>query len=108
MARKLDCTLAAYRRWEAGERAPSAKWMIRLLALCPDDETRGFFGLGGAAREVYAGETGPSPLTRKQRSELREEARTVLDLLFDRAPDPIVNDLVRRLREHGGKYGWPR
>jgi len=109
MARKLDCSLAAYRRWETGGRAPSAKWMIRLLALCPDEETRGLFGLPSEPAESdHAPATGASPLTGKQRSEMREEAYTVIDLLFDRAPDAIVNDVVRRLREYGGKYGRAR
>jgi len=45
MARKLGCTLGAYSKWVRGENIPSGDWMLRLLALCPDEATRQMFFL---------------------------------------------------------------
>jgi len=45
MARRLGCTFSAYSKWLRGERTPGGEWMLRILALCPDDETRAAFFL---------------------------------------------------------------
>lgn len=44
MARRIGCTHAAYRKWEVGT-TPGGEWMLRILALCPDEETRAAFFL---------------------------------------------------------------
>ena len=45
MARQIGCTLAAYQRWETGKRTPRGDWMLKILVLCPDEETRAAFFL---------------------------------------------------------------
>jgi transcriptional regulator with XRE-family HTH domain len=45
MGRQIGCSFAAYRKWESGISSPGGEWLIRLLALCPDDETRGALAL---------------------------------------------------------------
>jgi hypothetical protein len=40
MARRLGCTLGAWSKWYRGENTPRGDWMLRILALCPDEETR--------------------------------------------------------------------
>jgi len=42
MANRIGCTHAAYRKWEAGT-VPRGDWMVRILALCPDEQTRNNF-----------------------------------------------------------------
>jgi len=47
MARRLGCTLGAYSKWERGERTPGGEWLLKILALCPDEATRSAFGVKG-------------------------------------------------------------
>lgn len=49
MARRLGCNLRAYQRWERGTNAPRAQWLVKIRALCPDEETRGLFDGAPAA-----------------------------------------------------------
>jgi transcriptional regulator with XRE-family HTH domain len=44
MARRVGCTLGAWSKWYRGENTPRGDWMLKILALCPDDETRSAFG----------------------------------------------------------------
>lgn len=47
MARRLGCTLGAWSKWFRGERTPSGEWLLRILALCPDEETlKNFLDIG--------------------------------------------------------------
>ena len=39
MAKKVGCTLAGYRKWEAGTAIPRGDWMLKIIALCPDPES---------------------------------------------------------------------
>ena len=43
LMRELNCRPRALSRWEAGESIPSGDWMLKILALCPDEETRNAF-----------------------------------------------------------------
>jgi predicted transcriptional regulator len=53
MARRVGCTLAGYRKWEAGTAIPRGEWMLRILALCPDEETRkNFLDIGNVASKI--------------------------------------------------------
>lgn len=38
MAKRVGCTFSAYSKWLRGERMPSGHWMLKILALCPDQE----------------------------------------------------------------------
>jgi transcriptional regulator with XRE-family HTH domain len=72
MARKLGCTFSAYSKWLRGERIPSGQWMLRILALCPDEET-------WAAFFVDIGEVG---------SKIRSSARAEVPIGEKEAPHP--------------------
>ena len=54
MARTLGCGLRNYQRWEAGGTIPRGDWMLRILALCPDEETRSnfFLDIGEAGSKI--------------------------------------------------------
>jgi transcriptional regulator with XRE-family HTH domain len=43
MARLLGVSLRSYDRWEAGDTNPRGDVLIRMIDLCPDDETRSLF-----------------------------------------------------------------
>ena len=43
MAARLGCTFSAYSKWLRGVNIPSGEWMLRILALCPDQETHDAF-----------------------------------------------------------------
>jgi DNA-binding transcriptional regulator YiaG len=45
MARNIGCSFAAYRKWESGAANPSGLWLIKILALCPDEESLRKFGV---------------------------------------------------------------
>jgi hypothetical protein len=45
MVYRLGCSFSAYKMWLSGERVPGGEWMLRILALCPDEETRAAFFL---------------------------------------------------------------
>jgi hypothetical protein len=119
MARQLGCTLGAYSKWVRGERTPNGRWLLGLLALCPDNESRRAFGLEFGSFDLTSarrGETsiyndgdlpapGPSPLTRQQRTQLCEEMQTAIGMICERAPDQVVADLARRIRRRAGTYG---
>lgn len=44
MARRIGCTLGAYVKWRRGERQPSAKWLIKIVNVCPDLQSLQDFG----------------------------------------------------------------
>jgi transcriptional regulator with XRE-family HTH domain len=88
MARRLGCTLGAYSKWVRGERTPSGRWLLKLIALCPDPETRARFGLDIEAHAHKA----RGALRNPPRSEAEEEllrhyndAATGLSLLYEAA-----------------------
>jgi transcriptional regulator with XRE-family HTH domain len=91
MARRLDCTLSGYIQWEKGRRVPGGEWLLKLMALCPDAETRGLFeeqvnafrATPAAASmamvtPVRAGSTTPA-----QRRQARALCREAIDILFE-------------------------
>lgn len=90
MARRLGCTLSGYIQWEKGRRLPGGDWLLKLMALCPDEETRDLF-----QEQVppLAGRPGTSPLrmkkqlrssstTPEQRRQARAIAREGIEILF--------------------------
>ncbi len=89
MARRLECTFAGYQSWELGRRNPGGKWLVKLLALCPDSSTRMLFGLGRTP-------PGPEPASQKAPSpkiieadtgaaRARELAHHAIEILFELA-----------------------
>ena len=64
MARKLGCTLGAYSKWVRGDRTPSGDWLIKMLQLCPDDDTRAAFGVTPSAASVARAAPGDAQVER--------------------------------------------
>ena len=91
MARRLGCTLSGYIQWEKGRRIPGGDWLLRLMALCPDEEARNLFerpidnfrkqveGLPSQVRGV----TSTSSTTPLQRRQARAIAREAIDILYE-------------------------
>ena len=113
MARRLGCSLGAYSKWCRGEAIPGGKWLLKLIALCPDQETRAAFGLkmGPPGENLYnndaplPADVGLSPFTKQQRKDLREEAHHWIDQLFAApAPDQTIRQTVELLRDRGGYW----
>jgi len=91
MARLLGCTLSGYIQWEKGRRIPGGEWLLKLMALCPDEEARGFFERpidsfrkqveGIPSRVRGAAATGST--TPQQRRQARAIAREAIDILYE-------------------------
>ncbi len=66
MARLLGTSLRTYDRWEAGDSIPRGTMLVRILALCPDEETRAHFDVVGSSASEASGEhPASSPLRRR-------------------------------------------
>ncbi len=91
LARRLGCTLSGYIQWEKGRRVPGGDWLLRLMALCPDEETRDFFASQGEAvrKQVPAVPSRvrkiipASSTTPQQRRQARALAREAIDILYE-------------------------
>jgi transcriptional regulator with XRE-family HTH domain len=85
MARMLGCSLPAYQKWELGTVMPGGEWLIRLLQLCPDEETRNAFRIRAerrsATREVPGLKCTP-PLTAEERRQAWRAAREAIDVIY--------------------------
>lgn len=57
MAQLIGCSSAGYEKWEQGTVAPSAQWLLRMLQLCPDEETRNAFRIRAERRSRPRTET---------------------------------------------------
>lgn len=91
MARRLGCTLSGYIQWEKGRRIPGGDWLLKLMALCPDDDTRSFFE---EQIDYYRQDAGLRPsrsgtppqassTTPEQRKQARAIAREAVEILFE-------------------------
>jgi transcriptional regulator with XRE-family HTH domain len=89
MARLIGCSSAGYEKWEQGTVAPSAQWLVRMLQLCPDEETRNAFRIRAERRskprpkvnesaEADGSSTTFAPATH---SECRDSAHKAVDVL---------------------------
>lgn len=89
MARRLGVSLSGYKFWESGDRTPRGRSLEKLLALCPDTQSRrALFGIETAGGEVPAA-PGPrrGPLSRDESARLRARSTvlTALGILFELA-----------------------
>lgn len=56
MAQRLGASLRTYDRWEAGDAIPRGNMLVKILALCRDDESRSLFDLLGSPASKASGE----------------------------------------------------
>jgi transcriptional regulator with XRE-family HTH domain len=91
MARRLGCTLSGYIQWEKGRRVPGGDWLLKLMALCPDEDTRGLFE---QQIESYREQAGPprrqaarlarvASTTPEQRRQAKAIAREAIEILYE-------------------------
>lgn len=91
MARRLGCTLSGYIQWEKGRRVPGGDRLLKLMALCPGEETRSLFE---TQIDSYRGRPSASaPQTRtavrtgsttpEQRRRARAIAQEAIQILFE-------------------------
>jgi transcriptional regulator with XRE-family HTH domain len=85
MARRLGVSLSGYKFWEAGSRTPSAGWILKLQALCPNEETRGLLSLRFEAPRADPKRESDRELTEVQEKILRDynDAATGLNILYE-------------------------
>ncbi len=120
LAKRLEVAPTTIARWESGLSEPDKWHYLQMLSIAEEPERASFERMLGRTRDeivrnlspaegapVEPGEPrslGPSPFTRKQRAELREQAHTAIDLIFDRAPDEILKDISRLVLDRAGKF----
>lgn len=88
MARRLGLSFSGWRKWEYGQTTPRGKWLLKLVALCPDAETRALFGLDSHEQGINAsGNPPPKPRGREEADRLRarKTAEEAIHTLFDLA-----------------------
>jgi transcriptional regulator with XRE-family HTH domain len=91
MARRLGCTLGGYIQWEKGRRVPGGDWLLKLMALCPDEDTRGLFEQqieshrerAGPSRRQVARPVRVASTTPEQRRQARAIAREAVEILYE-------------------------
>ena len=89
MAQLIGCSSAGYEKWEQGAIAPSAQWLLRILQLCPDEESRNAFRIRAERRSNPRPASNPSAapdapstaLASATHSECRDVARRAVDVL---------------------------
>ena len=107
MAAILGCTAAGYEKWEQGAAQPSAEWLLRLLQLCPDEETRNAFRIRAERRsrprDVSA--AGSQEVAERAPADLqtcRDAAHSAIDTLFTcaEAGDERAGERLRQFAEN--------
>ena len=118
MAHRLGCTLGGFIQWEKGRRVPGGEWLLKLMALCPDQETRDLFEeqidahrQPVSARGAHAARILPtSSTTPGQRREARAMARQAIDTLFElgeagyRPADQKLKQFADELNRSAGDF----
>ncbi|HEV3483598.1 MAG TPA: helix-turn-helix transcriptional regulator [Candidatus Acidoferrales bacterium] len=90
LAHRLGCSIRALLLWEHGQTVPQAKYLTKLAELAPD------------LFEMV--ELPPDAEDRQRRERLRQEVHEAIDLIFERAPETLLNSLVDQLRTKAGKW----
>ena len=91
MARLLGTSLRTYDRWEAGDTIPRGNMMVKILALCPDDETRSLFHAAGSSVPKASGNRpASSPLRRsgtgdRLRMGFRNSCLAAIEIIYESA-----------------------
>ena len=124
MARRLGCTLSGYIQWEKGRRMPGGDWLLKLMALCPDEKTRNPFeeqiqfyrGQATASRRQPKTVVSSSSTTPEQRRQARALAREAIEILFElgevgcRPADQKLKQFANELNRVAGDFSqaYPR
>jgi transcriptional regulator with XRE-family HTH domain len=115
MAQILGCSLSAYLKWEQGSVVPGGEWLLRMLQLCPDEETRNAFRIRVERRATAREGTGTSvkriaSLSSAERREVCEAARKAITLLYEcgeagiQEADARLLDFAENLQGAAGHY----
>ena len=112
MARKLGCTLGAYSKWERGERTPGGEWLLKILALCPDEATRSAFGMKRQGLVVRRPSLSGAQPGEDQNDLLRQysDAVTGINILYEAAQAgrsgaaDSLRDLADRINKRAGDW----
>lgn len=122
-SKRLGVSTTTVARWERAERTPE-KWSLVPVLLLARGARRSYleFKIGRTREEIVADfigksavsynkdaplpeDLGPSPLTKQQRQNLREEAHHWIDEIFKTpAPDAVIRKVIECVREEGGKW----
>jgi len=84
MAKLLGCSLPAYQKWELGILAPDAQWLLRMLQLCPDEQTRNAFRIRPERRSTPRERAAAPirlPMSSAERASYRERAHQAVDTI---------------------------
>ncbi|MGH9453140.1 MAG: helix-turn-helix domain-containing protein [Terriglobia bacterium] len=98
MARMLGCSLPAYQKWELGTLVPSAEWLIKLLQLCPNEDTRNAFRIRSERRSSHREKIDPHPtsmLSPEERRQYRGMAREAVEIMFECGEDGVAAADIR-------------
>jgi transcriptional regulator with XRE-family HTH domain len=110
MARRLGCSTSGYAKWERGVVAPRGKVMIKMLQMCPDEESRAAFGSPAVARPgdtkapVFLAQMKTAVYRTEVETELLDNAysaKKVLDELLEaaRSGDQKARQLLRDTKD---------
>ena len=98
MARMLGCSLPAYQKWELGTLLPSADWLIKMLQLCPNEDTRNAFRIRSERRSSHRERIASHPtgmLSPEERRHYRRMAREAVEVMFECGEDGIAAADIR-------------
>ncbi len=103
MAQILGCSLPAYQKWERGDLIPSGDWLIRLLQLCPNEETRMGFRIRAERRSAPREKPENTlrkeePLSSAARRQYREMALHAIETIYE-CGDAGIQAADRRLQD---------
>jgi transcriptional regulator with XRE-family HTH domain len=88
MAQILGCSFPAYQKWELGTVVPGGEWLIRMLQLCPDEDTRNAFRIRAERRNAAReGRTATlkriASLSAWERREAWKAAQEAIDKIYE-------------------------
>lgn len=112
MARRLSVPYNTYVRWETGTHTPRSRQLEKILALCPDEESRANFGAHFAAVDMIGARSEtPQPTKPEDVRKLRARnmAMQAVQILYEQAlkgdgyADSMLAKAADDLNERAGK-----
>jgi hypothetical protein len=109
MVRRIGCSDGGYKKWVEGKAIPRGDWMLKIIALCPDDDCRELFwqALKHPIPTPKAATGGVAmPVTRNQSvQEMIQNNSRVIQELEDRAAtgDRSAAEALRVMAETMGR-----